>query len=256
MILYFSATGNSQWIAETIAKELDDRAVDLMKADPAAYHFTSKDTVGIVFPVYYCISPDPVTEFVKKLHINGAYTYAVCNYSNYAGHALQYLSREGMHLNSGYGLFMPDNTSVFGLQLDDEESTQRKLKEAVPRLREIIRHLMTKEDGVFDAYEGEKDPENETRILGTLYHSGEVTKTDSFSVTDKCIGCGLCARNCPAKAIELKEKTPVWEKSSCYMCAACINQCPVEAIEFEDKSQGIYRYTFRKYAKELESGTI
>lgn len=251
MIFYFSATGNTKWIAETIAVGLGDKTADIMKADPADYTFGPEDVIGIVFPVYYCVSPDRVTEFAKKLSPNGAYTYAVCDYSNYAGHALQYLSREGLALHSGYGVLMPDNTSVFGLTLDDEESTLRKLRQAQPRVQEIIERLKTREEGVFDAWEGEQDPEEQTQILGGLYHSGEVTKTDVFSVTDVCIGCGLCERNCPAGAIELRDGKPVWAKEHCAMCAACINNCPVEAIEFADKSQGVYRYTFRKYAKQI-----
>ena len=102
MIFYFSATGNTKWIAETIAKGLGEETADILRSDPTAYSFGPEDSIGIVFPVYYCVPPDRVMEFAKKLVPNGAYTYAVRDYSNYAGHALQYLSREGMALHSGY----------------------------------------------------------------------------------------------------------------------------------------------------------
>lgn len=249
MVFYFSATGNTKWIAETIAEALGDQTTDILKADPEAYTFGPEDSIGIFFPVYYCIPPDVVTDFAKKLDPNGAYVYAVCNYSNYAGHALQYLSREAIRLDSGYGVTMPDNTSVFGLELDNEESSLKKLRDAKDRVQEIIERLKKKEEGVFDVWEGELDPEEQTQTLGSLYHSGEVTNTNVFSVSDVCIGCGICENNCPAEAIEVQDSKAVWVKDHCMMCAACINNCPVEAIDFLDKSQGVYRYTYDKYAK-------
>lgn len=252
MIFYFSATGNTKWIAETIAKGLNDTAVDMQSSDPAAYTFTDTDVIGIVSPVYYCIVPDIVLNFAKRIQTNGAWTFAVVDYSNYTGHALQYLDQNGMHIHSGYGVKMPDNTSVFGLTLDNEETSLQKLKRAVPRVNEIINRLQEKEEGVFDSEEGEKDPQEQTDTLGALYHSGNVTKTDVWSVdTEKCIGCGLCARRCPAQAIEIQDHHPVWIRETCAMCAACINNCPVLAIEYGDKSQGVYRYTYQKFSRML-----
>lgn len=67
MIFYFSATGNSRWIAETIASAVGDIAVDLLKVDPASYTFTSQDSLGLVFPVYFCAAPDIVSRGLGRL---------------------------------------------------------------------------------------------------------------------------------------------------------------------------------------------
>ena len=52
-----------------------------------------------------------------------------------------------------------------------------------------------------------------------------------YYVTDKCIGCGKCKRNCPASAItgELKAKHEI-NTSICIKCGACKTNCPVGAI--------------------------
>ena len=76
MIFYFSATGNSQWIAETIASAVGDTAVDLMKADPASYTFTSQDSLGLVFLVYFCAAPDIVKEYARKSQHAFRYTFS------------------------------------------------------------------------------------------------------------------------------------------------------------------------------------
>lgn len=46
----------------------------------------------------------------------------------------------------------------------------------------------------------------------------------------KCIGCGDCARNCPAKTIEMKNHKPIIDTSKCIRCYCCQELCPKEAV--------------------------
>lgn len=57
--------------------------------------------------------------------------------------------------------------------------------------------------------------------------------------TDKCIGCGICARTCVAHNIELNNKKAETIFSDCVMCGQCAAVCPKEAISISgyDKSQ-------------------
>ena len=49
-----------------------------------------------------------------------------------------------------------------------------------------------------------------------------------YMITDECIGCGLCAQNCPQQCIE--ERTPyLIRQEHCLHCGVCAENCPVQA---------------------------
>ena len=48
---------------------------------------------------------------------------------------------------------------------------------------------------------------------------------------DKCINCGICAKVCRSKAIELQDGDLTLDKSKCNYCGRCTKACPVDAWE-------------------------
>ena len=50
-----------------------------------------------------------------------------------------------------------------------------------------------------------------------------------------CVSCGLCSRDCPAKAIEMVEvegkKRPMFLLDRCIFCYQCAESCPRNAIK-------------------------
>ena len=47
-------------------------------------------------------------------------------------------------------------------------------------------------------------------------------------ISDACIKCKTCVRNCPADAIDIENKT--FNLAACIGCYGCINRCPKHAI--------------------------
>ena len=59
---------------------------------------------------------------------------------------------------------------------------------------------------------------------------------------EKCTGCGLCSRDCPATAIEMVESTktktnkkPEFRFDRCIFCGTCEAVCPKKAITMTPK---------------------
>ncbi len=61
--------------------------------------------------------------------------------------------------------------------------------------------------------------------------AGTCQKLYTLNITDGCIGCTKCKRNCPVGAItgELKQKHYI-DPAKCIKCGACIDGCPKKAI--------------------------
>lgn len=50
---------------------------------------------------------------------------------------------------------------------------------------------------------------------------------------EACIGCGECAKNCPADIIKIVNQQAVVDYSRCIKCYCCHELCPVKAVELK-----------------------
>ncbi|MFC1738415.1 NAD(P)H-dependent oxidoreductase subunit E [Planctomycetota bacterium] len=64
--------------------------------------------------------------------------------------------------------------------------------------------------------------------------AGKCKALITYSITDDCIGCTLCAQHCPVDAIEMTpyEKHEI-NTEKCVRCNTCKNICPVDAVKVE-----------------------
>lgn len=52
---------------------------------------------------------------------------------------------------------------------------------------------------------------------------------------DTCVYCTLCAKKCPAEALEVDRKEKIWKlkKGKCVSCGLCAKNCPKKCITME-----------------------
>ncbi|PNV60981.1 (Fe-S)-binding protein [Clostridium sp. chh4-2] len=61
----------------------------------------------------------------------------------------------------------------------------------------------------------------------------KVIKTKAVFDEEKCIGCTVCSKVCPADAIRFVNKKPVLEEEHCVGCSSCVEHCPKDAVKME-----------------------
>jgi NADH-quinone oxidoreductase subunit F len=73
--------------------------------------------------------------------------------------------------------------------------------------------------------------EYEAHIIDKRCPAGLCPELLTFSITDKCVGCGLCIKACPVDAITgEKKKLHVIDGNKCCKCGACVPTCKFSAI--------------------------
>ncbi len=201
------------------------------------------DRVGIIFPVHIWGLPARVIRFVNHLKVKpDTYVFAVAvNAGQPAATLLQLkklMSRRKLFLSSGYSIPLPSNYIPWGGP-GPIELQQRLFKKAQEKVKEIARTVL-----MGAQKEVERGPFWQNILFSWVYKRSfrHVPKMDKkFWVDDKCNGCEICFKVCPAKNIEMKDEKPSW-LHRCEQCLACIQWCPQEAIQYGKKTATYHRY--------------
>ncbi len=63
----------------------------------------------------------------------------------------------------------------------------------------------------------------------------------------KCVGCGLCVRDCIRYLFQIQDGKAVLKKGTCIGCGHCVAICPAGAIEFPTLGEDIQEYNEREF---------
>ena len=246
MILYFSGTGNSNYVAKRIADALGDEIVNLndrIKASDTSSVETDERLI-IVTPAYAWRIPRVVRDWLLKTELRGAkQVWFVMTCGSEIGNAGRYnrelCAEKAISCMGTAQIVMPENyIAMFSAPQAD-------------KARQIVTKAEPSIDRAIAAVQANQPFAPTRNNLYDRFMSGPVNplfykffvKADAFTVSEACIGCGQCVKRCPMNNVTLKDGKPVWGRN-CTHCMACICYCPKEAIEYGKKSVGQPRYHF------------
>ena len=256
MVYYFSGTGNSGFVAQTLANLLGSDITFIPDFD-ATNNEMPVERMILVFPVYswgippliekFILSvPESHWEFMKERQYP---VDCVLTCGDEVGMAPEMIKiifdRTGMILNSVFSVIMPNNYVLLpGFDVDSKNIEDKKLNECKGRIIEIAQSLI-RQDKRIDVIRG-SFPWLKTKLIYPLFKKWGIFPS-KWKYTPSCIGCGKCAAICPLLNVEMTDSHPKWGKRCC-SCLACYHVCPCHAVAYgkETKHKGQYMFPVKK----------
>ncbi len=241
MILYFSATGNSKYVASRIAGVVHDEIVAITDCITENSFIFKDERIGIVTPTYFWGMPSIVNDFLKKAEFHTDYLYFVATYGTTPG-AIRELAKEeisGCEVDAFYSVRMVDTyTPIFDISTPEKQNVFTKNTET--EIKTIIQSINEKRCNKRIMH---STPIFVVKAISQPIYNRRARLTSRLSVDENCIGCGLCAKKCPIQAIQMQEGKPVWVKEKCVMCLGCLHRCPKFSIQCGNKTRKHGQYT-------------
>ena len=232
IILYFTGTGNSLYIARQLADE-NTEILSIPQMMKQGRHDFAADEIGIVYPIYGHMPPNMVRNFIKQARLLAGYKFAMLTFGMLDFNAAEIwdnISRQsGTTFDYINTIVMVDNW-LPNFNMADQIKMDKHIPEQLAKVKEDLdqqkKWVKPATDAARRAHEGfmyfsRLDPD-----IGFLMRSEKY-----FQVTDACIGCGICTEVCPRGNYKLTSEG-VKGEGDCDFCFSCIHNCPQHAIQF------------------------
>lgn len=246
MIIYFSGTGNSEYVAKQIETEIGDKTLNLFQKlrDHDYARLESEKAWIVVVPTYAWRIPRLVSDWLMKTPLAGSKKiYFVMTCGENIGNAGTYLkklcSSKQLQYMGCAQIVMPENYIAMFATPAQEEAVKiiQAAQGAIAAVCEVV-----KAGSVFPEQKITFQDRLCSGFVNEMFYP-LIVHAKKFYATDTCISCGKCVKLCPMNNIQLKSGKPLWA-DHCTHCMACISRCPVKAIEYGKHSIGLPRYVF------------
>ncbi len=254
-ILYFTATGNSLYVAKSLGGELLS-IPQMIKED--TYEFTD-DKIGVIFPLYEWSVCSYVAEFLKKVTFNTDYLFAIATYGIFAGGVASHVQQLGDEYGYKFSYInkikMVDNfLPTFSMKKEIENEHKKNIEEQIAAVKQDIensREFIISESAVRRKMTQGMVKREEKQQEKT----GDKGIKRVVSINDACTKCGVCTKVCAVNNINLdKETGEISFENKCFSCYACIQNCPSNAIHIKtERDDSRFRNSHIKLAEIIKS---
>lgn len=257
MLLYFSGTGNSEYVAETLSNFLNEELLFIPDIDPENWDYLLTDRIVFVFPVYSWGVPPLIKKFViaaghkfwDKVNDNGVDVHCVMTCGDEVAKAPEMMrdimKKVGVKIRSVHSVIMPNNYVLLpGFDVDKPDVEKQKLENCQRRILQIAESI-NRNEKIEDVVRGSM-PGLKTHLVFPLFKKWGIFPS-KWHYLPSCISCGKCEKVCPLCNVKMNNGHPQWGNRCC-SCLACYHICPSHAVAYgkETLKKGQYFFPLKK----------
>ena len=224
---YFTATGNSLYVAKRIGGDLCS-IPQMLKEGTSEFE---DEVIGFVFPCYGFAPPRMVINFIRKSKFKANYFFAIMTYGNKAASGLRCIEKIGsqadIQFNYTNEIVMIDNyLPIYKIEGQLKKEASKKTEE---KLEQIVRDIKSRQNQLTrKGFVSDVLSKAGSKLTAKINHDDG---DKQFIVRDNCNSCKVCEKVCPINNIKVDTKPEYLH--NCEGCFACIHHCPQTAIHLK-----------------------
>jgi len=226
-VFYFSATGNSLYVA----KRIGGRLISIPQILKSGERVFTDDMIGIIFPCYSGGIPRIVMRFLDQVELKAKYCFAIITFGNESTDVIdqirKYSVAKGIRLDYLNTILMVNNyLPMFKIEEELNKAPRKGIEKAIAA---VIDDIQERKQYIPSSGFSSK-------FWGAIFRSGanKITRGNvdqRFTIDKKCSHCHICTKVCPVGNINLNENHLFGHQ--CEGCLSCIHHCPNGAIHIK-----------------------
>lgn len=251
--VYLSGTGNTKHCIERFVAGLDAAAKCVPIEDGAAIAtIRGSDEIVLAYPTQFSNVPFMVKDFVRrnKELWQGKKVFLMTTMGAFSGDGTgccaRVLKKCGAVILGGMQIRMPDAVCDSKMLKKSLEENRKIVREADAKIDKATAEI--RQSRIYPK-EGLSFPAHLAGLFGQRlwFYNKTTDYSRKLKISDACVGCGLCAANCPMGNLRIEDGKAV-NLGRCAMCYRCISTCPKQAITLLGKK--VYEQCrYEKYAE-------
>lgn len=238
--VYLSGSGNTKHIVTLLLNELGNTGISAPVESADAERALEGEEIIIAYPTMFSNIPYLIRDFINshKDSWKGKKIFLITTMGLFAGDgtgcAARLLQKYGAEITGGLQIVMPDSIGDCKALKKSKEQNKAVIEKADKRVTEAAKRIR---EGNYPK-EGLSFAAHLAGLFGQRlwFYNKTTGYTDKVKIDPaKCIGCGICAKNCPTQNLKIEDGKAV-ASSKCTMCYRCINHCPKQAMTLLGKT--------------------
>jgi len=237
LMLYFSGTGNSKYIAEMFSRNMEAKCHSIEEDINYEELINAEETVGFCYPIYASRMPRILREFVYKYAgaLKDKKLIIFCTQLLFSGDGtrafIDLLPHNHAQIIYSEHFFMPNNVTNLKILPDiliSDKMIHKLTAKAERKMQDVCNNIKSGKIKKRGFCLG-------SRMLGLLQAwvvplmEKSVNTKKAIKTSQACDNCGICVARCPMKNLAI-ENSKVKHKNNCTVCYRCVNECPQKAI--------------------------